>query len=89
VFVGMWLGINAWRQGRVAPWRTHIGLLLVGWGVFNVVEGVIDHHLLRVHVRDDVPDPLPWDFGFLAFGAVLVVAGTVLWQTARRVIPAR
>jgi len=66
VFVGTWLAIKAWKDGRLAPpWRTHIGLLLAGWGSFNLVEGVVDHHVLRVHhVRDDVPEPLPWDLGF-------------------------
>jgi uncharacterized membrane protein len=77
VFAGMGLTIGAWRQERIAPpWRFHVGLLLLGWGIFNVVEGVVDHHLLGVHhVRDDVVDPLPWDLGFLAFGALLIGAG--------------
>jgi uncharacterized membrane protein len=85
VFVGTSLAINAWQQGRMAPpWRTHIGLLLAGWGAFNVVEGVIDHHLLRVHhVRDDVASPLPWDLGFLAFGVLLVAVGLALIQSGR------
>jgi uncharacterized membrane protein len=26
-----------------------IGGLLVGWGTFNVVEGIVDHHLLGLH----------------------------------------
>ena len=86
VFIGMWLAIKAWQQGRVAPpWRTHIGLLLVGWGAFNVVEGVVDHHLLQVHhVRDDVTSPLPWDLGFLALGATLVTVGLGLFSSGRR-----
>ena len=86
VFVGMWLAVAAWRQGRMAPpWRTHVGLLLVGWGAFNVVEGVVDHHLLRVHhVRDDVASPLAWDLGFLAVGAALVAVGLALVRSAAR-----
>jgi uncharacterized membrane protein len=85
VFVGMWLAIRAWQEGRLAPpWSTHIGLLLAGWGAFNLVEGIVDHHLLRIHhVRDDVADPLPWDLGFLAFGAVLVVVGVLLVRRGR------
>ena len=85
VFVGMSLAIRAWQQGRLAPpWSFHIGLLLVGWGLFNVVEGLVDHHLLRIHhVRDDVATPLPWDLGFLAFGAVLIGVGLVMARTAR------
>lgn len=61
------------------------GLTLVGWGLFNLVEGVIDHHLLAIHhVRDDVDEPLLWDLGFLALGALLVAGGGWLtklgWQ---------
>jgi uncharacterized membrane protein len=70
----------AWRSGRSAPnWSFHVGLVLAGWGVFNVVEGLIDHQLLGVHhVRDDLGAPLSWDIGFLVLGALLVVGGWLL-----------
>jgi uncharacterized membrane protein len=56
----------------------------VGWGIFNLVEGVVDHHLLTIHhVRDDVADPLWWDLGFLAFGALVLVAGLALRNSHR------
>jgi uncharacterized membrane protein len=85
VAVATVLLLNAWRRGELAPpWRTHVGLLLAGWGVFNLVEGLIDHQLLGIHhVRDDLGAPLGWDLGFLAFGALLVVAGWVLARTRR------
>jgi uncharacterized membrane protein len=39
--------ITAWRQGRLAPnWRFHFGLVLTGWSIFNVVEGLIDPRYL-------------------------------------------
>jgi uncharacterized membrane protein len=38
------------------------------------------------HVRDDLGAPLGWDLGFLAFGALLVLAGIAL---ARRPAPVR
>lgn len=80
VLAGSITAIKAWREGRFAPsWSFHFGLILAGWGIFNLVEGVVDHHLLGVHhVRDDVGAPLSWDLGFLAFGALLVVAGWLL-----------
>ena len=73
----------AWRQGRVAPsWSFHFGLVLLGWGVFNLVEGIVDHHLLQVHhVRDDLGAPLAWDLAFLASGVVLVVVGWLLHRS--------
>lgn len=91
VMAGTLLVVRAWQRGRLAPpWRAHFGLLLVGWGAFNVVEGLIDHHLLGLHhVRDDVGAPLGWDLAFLAFGVALVVVGGLLarWATPSR--PAR
>jgi uncharacterized membrane protein len=80
VLVGSTGTVRAWRSGRLAPsWSSHVGLLLLGWGVFNVVEGLVDHQLLGVHhVRDDLGGPLSWDLGFLAFGALLAVAGAML-----------
>jgi uncharacterized membrane protein len=73
----------AWRQGRLAPsWSFHLGLVLIGWGAFNVIEGIVDHHLLGVHhVRDDLGGPLSWDIAFLAFGVLLIVGG---WLLQRR-----
>ena len=77
---GTMLMLASWRQGRLAPtWRFQIGLLLAGWGLFNLVEGIIDHQILGVHhVRDDLGGPLSWDLGFLAFGLVLLVGGWAL-----------
>jgi uncharacterized membrane protein len=86
VAVATVLMVSAWQRGDLAPpWRTHVGLLLVGWGVFNLVEGLIDHQLLGIHhVRDDLGAPLGWDLGFLALGALFVVGGGMLWRSCAR-----
>ncbi len=68
-----------------APWSTRLllGLLLMGWGSFNLVEGVIDHQLLGIHhVNETVPPEqwLWWDLGFLAWGALMLLGG---WALAR------
>jgi uncharacterized membrane protein len=88
VLAGMALTVRAWRRGELSPsWRAQIGLLLAGWGVFNVVEGTIDHLVLGIHhVRDDLGGPIGWDLGFLAFGLVLIAAGAAL-SGARRSSP--
>ncbi|WP_104140791.1 DUF2243 domain-containing protein [Arthrobacter sp. ZGTC131] len=72
--------IRAWRQGRLAPnWSFHFGLVLAGWGIFNVVEGLINHQILQIHhVRDDLGGPLSWDLGFLVVSVLLIVAGWLL-----------
>ena len=85
VLAGIVLTVQAWRSGRLAPpWRAHLGLLLAGWGIFNLVEGAVNHHLLGIHnVRDDVADPLWWNVGFLALGVLLVLVGIALHRSAR------
>lgn len=80
VAAGAATALTAWQRGRIAPpWGFQVGMLLVGWGVFNLVEGLVDHQLLGIHhVRDDLGGPLGWDLGFLACGALLVGVGLAL-----------
>jgi uncharacterized membrane protein len=91
VAVGSWLLYRAWRAGRLAAApRAHVGMLLAGWGAFNVVEGLVDHQLLGIHhVRDDLGAPLGWDLGFLAFGAALAIVGVAMARDPGRRIPLR
>jgi uncharacterized membrane protein len=83
--------IAAWRQGRLAPnYSFHFGLVLAGWGIFNLVEGLVDHQILGVHhVRDDLGAPLSWDLGFLVLGALLVVVGWLLHRRGARTLQRR
>ena len=75
---------RAFRAGETATARQLIGLALLGWGLFNVVEGIVDHLLLGIHhVNETVPREqwLWWDLGFLLWGAVMIVAGWWLWHS--------
>lgn len=55
-----------------------LGSLLSGWGMFNVVEGTIDHEILQVHhVYQNGAHGL-WDAVFLLAGALLLVAGGII-----------
>ncbi len=83
--------IAAWRQGRLAPsWSFHLGLVLMGWGAFNLVEGLIDHQLLGIHhVRDDLGAPLSWDLGFLASGVLLLGVGRLVHRRGAEAVRRR
>lgn len=59
--------------------RRHLsGLILAGWGTFNLVEGLVDHHLLNLHHVRPGPDQLAYDLGFLTIGLALVAVGTAI-----------
>lgn len=82
---GLFLLWSALRQPNGA-WsdRAFIGLLLIGWGLFNVVEGLIDHHLLELHhVRESSDNQLAWDLAFLAWGAAMLLGGLYLSRDDR------
>ena len=76
--VGIYLLLRDARRGLLLPGpRAFTGLLLVGWGIFNQVEGSIDHHLLALHHVRDLPVYVPlYDWVFLVvFGLGLIVLG--------------
>lgn len=75
-------------RGRVWASRVLWGWVLLGWGVFNLVEGVVDHHLLAIHHVRTGENQLWWDLGFLALGALLVVGGWLVQRTGRPLDPA-
>jgi uncharacterized membrane protein len=86
---GVWLltavGIALlWRACRrpdaLLSTRLLVGAILAGWGVFNVVEGVIDHLLLQIHHVVEVLGLLVWDYVFLAWGAAMLLGGGLLMR---------
>jgi uncharacterized membrane protein len=76
-----------WRASKRVDvaWSTPIfaGSLVLGWGVFNLVEGVLSHQLLNLHHVRPGADQLTWDLGFLIFGAALVAAGSAAIRSGR------
>jgi uncharacterized membrane protein len=73
---------DARRGVRLPDARAFTGLLILGWGLFNLVEGIIDHHLLGLHHVRDLPAHVPaYDWLFLGIGGVgFILLG---WALAR------
>jgi uncharacterized membrane protein len=72
------------RYVKPVAWSALVGPMLAGWGAFNLVEGVVDHHLLDVHHVRSGAGQLWWDLGFLVFGTLLVAVGTLLYRRSAR-----
>jgi uncharacterized membrane protein len=84
VFTGLGLYI-LWRYSRTnhIRWSGKLlpGAMLIGFGLFNLVEGTINHHLLGIHhVNETVPREqwIYWDVAFLVWGAAMVLGGLYL-----------
>lgn len=73
-----------WRAGARddVPWsgRTLFGSMLMGWGLFNVVEGIVDHHILGVHHVVERLGLSVYDYVFLGSGVLLLAIGlSFIW----------
>jgi uncharacterized membrane protein len=83
VAVGLYV---LWRRVAQHPrlsGRALIGWMLFGWGLFNLVEGLVDHQILGLHHVRETGNQTAWDLGFLTFGVVLMVVGALLNETRR------
>jgi uncharacterized membrane protein len=75
----LWSAVRS--PGAVLSTRTFIGTLWCGWGLFNVVEGIIDHHVLHIHHVTETAGHLMWDLMFIGAGTLmLAVGGTMVWN---------
>jgi uncharacterized membrane protein len=76
---------HLWWSGKLL-----VGTLLMGFGIFNLVEGVVNHQILGLHhVNETVPRDqwVYWDVGFLLWGAAMLVGGWMLFRAGKRVSP--
>ncbi len=77
-----------WRVGQ-RPDVSHstpvfLGSLLIGAGLFDFIEGLIDHQILGIHHVKSGPDQLAWDMGFLALGLGLAAVGWIVLRSAEK-----
>ncbi|MBD2498270.1 DUF2243 domain-containing protein [Nostoc sp. FACHB-280] len=80
--------ILLWRAGKRndVDWSssTFFGSILIGAGLFDVIEGIIDHQILGIHHVKPGTNQLAWDLGFLVFGALLVLVGWIMLQKSNK-----
>lgn len=77
---GLW---RAQRRHEAISGPRLLGALLVGFGLWHVIDALVSHWALGIHrIRVDVDDPMLWDLGwFLVFGLAPMGIG---WALARR-----
>ena len=85
--IGVTLLFRAGRRPDV-PWsgRTLVGSAIAGWGLFNLIEGTIDHYILGVHHVVERLGLSIWDAVFLASGVALIVLGWWLVRSDRKAV---
>ena len=87
--VGLWLLWRARHEfGAPGADRTLFADLLIGFGVWHILDGVVSHWLTGIHrIRMDSANPLVWDLiWFVVFGVVPLVIGVMMRRTRRGIL---
>ncbi len=64
--------------------NTFFGSLVLGWGIFNVGEGIIDHHILGIHHVVELQGLSMYDYLFLASGVLFILIGLAFIRTGSK-----
>lgn len=76
----------AYREEAIPSLQSFIGQLVLGWGSFNLIEGIVDHQILAVHYVRQVPNYTVYNLTFLVIGGMLfILIGWMLMKAGRRV----
>jgi len=78
--VGIALLFRAARYREAWSTRRLFGSMLGGWGLFNLVEGLLDHQLFGIHHVHPGAHQVAWDVGFLISGIALVAVALAIEQ---------
>jgi len=89
VLLGLGVLYARLTHNRLRVWASRVlwGWMLVGWGLFNLAEGVLDHHILAIHHVYTGDSQAWWDIGFLVLGGLLMASGFLLQRSGRPLDP--
>ena len=80
---GVWLLWRNVSRRRTTLDLAFLGWLIIGWGLFNVLDEVVFHALLDLHHIREGDDELAYDMAFLALGLAQLVLGWLLVRRGR------
>lgn len=77
VIIGFILLLRLLKKRNINPSaRLAFGGAIGGWGIFNFVEGIIHHQIIKLHnVNEFALDPDIWNYSFLASGIIFIAIG--------------
>jgi LPXTG-motif cell wall-anchored protein len=69
------------RSGRILA-----GGLIAGWGLFNIIEGTINHHMLHLHNVREAGGTDFWNYAFLGVSVIMIIIGYLLLRRKKNII---
>lgn len=72
--------ILLWKGDPKEPPSGFWGSFFLGAGAFNLVEGILNHHLLQAHHVKPGPNQLWFDISYDVFAVLLLAVGWMLYR---------
>lgn len=86
--VGIWMLWKAGRRGEMPARNVLLGAMLVGWGAFTLVDGLLLHFVLGLHHLYQGSDfQLGADIVYIVVSALIVAAGIAVGGREREERP--
>lgn len=84
-FIGvLMLWSAAYRRKPIPTLTKFNGAMILGWGLFNLIEGIIDHQLLAIHYVRQVPNYTVYNLTFLAVAGIgFILIGWLMMRAGR------
>ncbi|PSB08218.1 DUF2243 domain-containing protein [Pleurocapsa sp. CCALA 161] len=79
----LWLTVS--RDEVELSTSVFIGAFCMGAGMFNVVEGILSHHVLQIHHVKPGTHQLAYDLGFIGAGILSIAIGWFVLDSNRSI----
>jgi uncharacterized membrane protein len=79
----LWLAVR--RDDVERSTSVFIGAFCMGAGMFNVVEGILSHHILQIHHVKPGTHQLAYDLGFIGVGILSIGIGWFIFNSSRSI----
>lgn len=74
--ITLWIAVK--KDNVILSTSVLIGAFCIGAGMFNIVEGILSHHVLQIHHVKPGAHQLAWDLGFIGAGVLSVIVGWLI-----------
>ena len=74
--IALWIAVK--KDNVILSTSVLIGAFCIGAGMFNIVEGILSHHVLQIHHVKPGAHQLAWDLGFIGAGVLSVIVGWLI-----------
>lgn len=74
--IALWIAVK--KDNVILSTSVLIGAFCIGAGMFNIVEGILSHHVLQIHHVKPGAHQLAWDLSFIGAGILSVIVGWLI-----------